>query len=641
MPRLPQAGFTARTRQVRPPGFSGGRRATGADFGALEGAALQQVGQTIGQVGEAFTRAKEQQEVRDLQLRSAKMAVAFREELEAAVQEGADFEQLQEQWNERFAQLSEEVETQSGFDTAQQLAAEAELFTAERIRTAHAERVRLTTQAEVTEFESVLGREVFNAPDQLPTALENLSDMLDTFDLSPEEKRAAFNESANALALAAGNGLLQDDPGRLKALLEEGEGVPHLTPGQVAQFVAKADNAIAKLERERETKDDMAQLLTRQALDAAAEDHVLSNEEAPEWFGAGVTVSQFHAAQNKSIQFEAERQQLAADAGRVRQGSAASLSKARYQAAIDAIVADTVEGLDEASATDTALNLRVLLANRNGRSDQMLAKHLNAGAAGGDLALRQSLEIRRRMRNLSPQLYNEMVTDGARKAYNAYDTMVDGLGLTHEAALQELATVRERMPDMDKALNSPANRERIQDAVENLVDEGDAISQVRVLRRSVEDRAMAYLALFPLMTDEQAVENAAADIEETTVEINGFRVSGRGVPPRHDEADTYVRRIVLKRELEEAFPGREVGVLETDKLILYPNGDGTAAVINPESGTTVFPAFNWTRAVAEWWDERGRESDEFKAERAERRSRRAQERRAREAAQPPLEGAEF
>lgn len=641
MPRLPQAGFTARTRQVRLPGFSGGRRATGADFGALEGAALQQVGQTIGQVGEAFTRAKEQQEVRDLQLRSAKMSVAFREELEAAVQEGADFEQLQEQWNERFAQLSEEVETQSGFDTAQQLAAKAELFTAERIRTAHAERVRLTTQAEVTEFESVLGREVFNAPDQLPTALENLSDMLDTFDLSPEEKRAAFNESANTLALAAGNGLLQDDPGRLKALLEEGEGVPHLTPGQVAQFVSRADAALAKLERERETKDDMAQLLTRQALDAAAEDHVLSNEEAPEWFGAGVTPAQFQAAQNKSIQFEAERQQLADDVGRVRQGSAASLSKTRYQAAIDAIVADTVEGMDEASATDTALNLRVLLANRNGRSDQMLAKHLNAGAAGGDLALRQSLEIRRRMRNLSPQLYNEMVTDGARKAYNAYDTMVDGLGLTHEAALQELATVRERMPDMDKALNSPANRERIQDAVENLVDEGDAISQVRVLRRSVEDRAMAYLALFPLMTDEQAVENAAADIEETTVEINGFRVSGRGVPPRHDEADTYVRRIVLKRELEEAFPGREVGVLEIDKLILYPNGDGTAAVINPESGTTVFPAFNWTRAVAEWWDERGRESDEFKAERAERRSRRAQERRVREAAQPPLEGAEF
>lgn len=633
MPQIPHAGFTARQQGIGQ-GLAAGprsRTASPEDFGAGAGRELQRAGAGLRQTVHRGISILEERESRTLKVESAKLAAAFSEELNAAVTEGRDLDAVQDKYNDALAELGGTLQTAKGHDEAQLIAARGNKMFGEAVRSAKAQRVALDTQEQTAEFLNILGNDLVNNPAGLENALQSAGEFVDTFsNLSPERRAKVKRDLFNDLALSAGNGLLLQDPGSLKSLLTKGEGIPHLTPAQTASFISKAEAELSRLDRESKTKDEMGKLITRQALATEAEDHVLTNEEAPLWFERGVTAAQFESARQDSIEAAEERQALAVNAATIQAGGGSVFSQTDYEAALAVLVDDATKGLEEQEAVNTAVNLRITSALKNGRQDSKLKALLNAGPLGEEEAFAVGYEIRRRLNASSvagPPLLNAMLSEDARRMYNVYDHLRGTLSLSHEAARQRLFDIREAQPEVAKRLANEDMRDLIDDAVNDLVDSGEAVTQIPIMRKQIKERAIMYMALEPLMGNEAAVELARKDLEDTTVEINDFRVSAAGVPPRWRDADNYARRIVLKRDLEAA--GQEVpqNVRVLDKLHIFPNGDGTAAVINPDTGLTIFPAWDWTGAVNEWWIERGLAEEGRRAELIESEHKRRQERR--------------
>lgn len=656
MPRLPQAAFTAQIRDIRPPGFQGGRRATAEDFGGQIGRGLQQVGQTVQQVGAEVQRAKEEQEVRDIQVRAIELDTQFLDDLEEAVRTGADLEQFEAEAADQFDKLLEVPETQPGYDAARMVSERARNRIKQQVGKAHADRVRIRTGTQVDQLVNDLGIRVQRDPDSLENEQENFREFVSTFsELSPEQRAEILQRGEAALAAAAAEAMLDQHPGELLRRLTEGDGLPGLTAGNNAKYVRLARAEVERLERESETLSDLEKITLTKELQARAAEGPIPDEELPEWLERGVSPSAALRAQQRSIEIELGRQEDASDDRLVSNAGGGALSDRRFGEAVDRLAARASEGIEDPNERAAEIfKVQLDLQERNGRVVPGLEKTMNALARSGDFdAFLQGWHMRRVVNDKMPEVGATMLTEDARTRYRLFSMLTDprGAGLTPEQAFGELSRIQERLPDAEKRLSSQDAREKIMDAVGELADDepGGEFSRAPILRDMVETRAAAYMAMSPSVTPEAAVDMAVEDVlEETIVMPGGFRVRRKRLPDFYEQAEEYILTTVLPRELEAAgIEAEEEDFLERlsgglfggSDIIVLPDRDKRAVV--HVNGRIVLTDFDLEAAVAEWRREVHAPAQDERAKEAEEEHRRLQKKRAEELAEPPMEGAEF
>lgn len=348
----------------------------------------------------------------------------------------------------------------------------------------------------------------------------------------------------------------------------------------------------------------MAKLQLAQSLRREAEDHVLTNEEAPDYFERGGTASQFESARRYSIQVQGAKDTLANNVNAIQVGAGSVLTQDAYENALTRMTTDATAGMEPEDAANMATEIRMIAATANGRVDRKLQSILNAGPAGGDATFAAGLDLRARLKEMNPELYNKMVDSKSSMWYNAYEFMTEQLGIAPESARGRLLDFSENRKEAEARLGSKENRELIEDEI------GIGFAgQNFAVRSLVKDIAVGYMALVPSLTPKQAIDLAVNQWKESTVELNhGVRAKAADVPLNWEEADDYVRRFALTRELTDA--GIQFDVNDISGYIFIPAGNGRAAVIDPSTGLTVFTNFNWQGAVSEWFTTVGQPSFE-------------------------------
>lgn len=620
MPVLPFAGFTAQGGTPRPAGAGPVFPVSAEAFGAGEARAAKRLGEQVSRLGKTVFRREEERESRLVQVESAKTSMAFSQELDAAVQTGGDFDAVMEKHAQQFDAVGDNVSTPGG--NARMELARARMADSFRgaVAVATAKRTRLETQTQTQELVNILGNAAVTNPDLLPASLAEMDAFVDTFgDLSPEDKALLKQGAFNDLSMGAAKGLLLNDPLKLQEALNE-DAIPHIEPAQKASLLGQAKSELARRARSAQSKDELAKLLTRQALDSSAEDHVLTNAEAPKWFEQGVSASQFESARQTSIKAQEARDELNSNTTLVLAGGGVVLNQQDYENVMTRLVTDATKGMEPEAAAAHAINIRVSAAAAGGREDSKLKAMINAGPSGGDAVFASGLQLRAQLQEQSPELLHKMLDSNTRTWYTAYDYMTENLGVDQGAARERLLEVAGNQKETEARLNSKDNRELIADAAES-----DFPGQEPILRKQMTQRASMYMAIVPTLTAEQAVELAAKDQAESTVVISGgVRAPRRGVPVNWEEADRAVRHINLKRDLRDS--GAEVANEDLDDLIFLPNGDGTTAVIGL-NGLTIFPAWDWQGAVDEWFINEGQV--DFEAEQRSKAQRKMEEGKAR------------
>lgn len=604
MPKLPHAGFTADVSQRQISGQRG-PTASAASFGGDIAAGLGQVGAQLGQMANVLQQRKQNEEMRRLKVEAAKTAEAFEAELEEATKSGADFEPIADKYRDTFSRVGEEIATPQG-----RAAFEQTLLTVGdhmRVSAAKAQAVRAREQArqDTFEFGGILGNRVLQNVDMLPRAQADMDGFIDTFTGLPAEVRSELKrEKRNEFAGIAADTLLENDPQRLLKLASTGA-ISGLTPGERAAYVSKANRRIEALERKAGSKDFFKDLENIKWREQNIENGVITEDMAPLYHERGLSAANLSADMEKSMELAEQRQIEHNNRILVAAGAGGSLKPKEYQTALDQLTADHIEDLPEEERFQAALDFRANTLIKNGKIDSALQRTLNSGVFADAPGFIVAAEFVDRIRSKRPNLAAAMLDEDAAFTYDIYNFLRTTRNDMNPEAVVELAQFAStNQKEVRESLRDKEIREEIADKVESIATIGDAVSNAPYVKQRLTDWAHKFRAFNPSITNEQAIALAEEHFKRTHVEVNGFQVQRKGVPEDHQEADLYIRRIVIQRELKRA--GLEpVDDFELRRWRFIPKGDGTAAVQDSETGALIFTKFAWQTARDEWWFERG------------------------------------
>lgn len=611
MPKLPGTDFTATpvtpgagirgTRGVR----TGGARA----FGGGIGSELAAGGEMAAAVGARMLDAQEANEKRRVQLATLKLNQAFRAEMDRAAVEGGDFEAIQDRYQEQMIGVRDGLETTAGLDVYTEAAVRISDRWGATTRAAKAKQLAVEARNQVDETQKLWGNEVLQNADSLPLAQEQMAEMVATFGLNPDQEAAFKLENDRTMAKAAADGLLLRTPGELLQILSEGEGLPGLTASDTAQYIARAQAAVQANVAKAESLSWEQKFQRDKAMAAREDQGRVPDAERFFWEAEGATPAGFMAMQERAEAKALAREELHqimtfANAGLI---GAADVPPEKQQAAFDAIVAASVEGLTPEEQAARALETRVRLSAENGIKDSKMASAMNAGAVGNEDAFGVGKAYRDAMKEEAPDLLPRMLNQDSAMMYDLHDAMTKDLGIAPQAAYQQLSEARANTKQVKAVMDDKDLKERLMGHAADLAVASGIFTDTPMMRQQVADRAQMYMALVPQLNPEHAVDMAAKAVEERTEVIGSsaffggpgkFRVPVEATPADHAPADRYIRSTVLPALFTEQ--GLSVPD-DLNRYVIRPTGDGvTADLLHPDTGMPVFVRWDWKGGIDQW-----------------------------------------
>ncbi len=604
MARLPYSDFTATTAPTGKLLGTGRRvRAAPEAFGADVGQALQVTGRETEGIAERELRAKEQHEQREVQLNAARITTEFDEALNEAAKTGADLNEVREKYEEQLGEIQDNLETSAGTFQAQAAFERGRSVYAGLVRQAEAKRVGLQASNQVSELKDILAKQVLKNPDALPIAQDEIVKLIDTFSLSPGEKREMADVTDRELAQTAATSMLESDPARLKSLLLDG-GIKGLNPGDQAQFLSQANTALESAARKTKTKDNEAKFQLSKAMSARATLGLVSDNERSAWFDEGASAAQFISMQESAQKIHDARVELAQNSEKVGMGLGASLPKDKYQDAVTHYVQDVVEGDTPEVAGRKAVDTRIDLSIRNGKEDNEIATAMNAGAIGGENAFTLGAMYYNEFLTKKPTLGAKMADESTEYVYDAYNFYRSEMDLSDEQARQTSQAALLERGQIATALKDKENRELIEDALEDLTTIDEVFTDNRYVREQLISRTQKFLAYQPRLSVEQALKLAQEQFERHNVQLEpGYWVENKGIP---EDALTSLADNSIRLQINESLKAQglpELNIFLLRRLHFIPLGDGNARILHPDTGQVLIPNFPWQEARDRWWTE--------------------------------------
>lgn len=237
MPTLPLARYTA-----KPDGgtISGGRRATGEDFGAVD---LTGAVRSVQGAAEAYVAQKEEDESRSVLVQQAEIRAKYAKRLDEAATNGEDVTKIRSELDNDLAKVGEGLTTRRGADTAQLHAANTSAVFDNQANNILVSRAVTQARVDGAKFLNSTGAIVASNPAYLPQAEKDVDAFVETLSRVPPEKRAAMAADLKQnMNVAAAMGAARLDPEGTKLAIEAGKF--DMTPEQRQQVVGQADATI-------------------------------------------------------------------------------------------------------------------------------------------------------------------------------------------------------------------------------------------------------------------------------------------------------------------------------------------------------------------------------------------------------------
>jgi hypothetical protein len=211
MPRLPQ--FTAEAGSLP---ISGGRRASGEDFGAAVGEALQ----SVSAAGRQIVTDIEESETRKVIVAQNEIRAKYAKRLDEAAISGADLGKIKEEMNNELSRMGDGLQTRKGGDQLRVATANTNLMYDQQANAIAVHRAGADAKLQSGKFLKDAGALVQTNPLYLKEAEANASAFADTLTrVSPEARAAIADGLKKDLNVAAARAGARDDPaGTLKKL---------------------------------------------------------------------------------------------------------------------------------------------------------------------------------------------------------------------------------------------------------------------------------------------------------------------------------------------------------------------------------------------------------------------------------------
>lgn len=252
MARLP-----TRSADIQPGAISGGRRAGPEDAGFAD---FSQAGRTVQGVAEQQMQLQEENESRKVLVQQAEIRAKYAKRLDDAATSGEDLGKIREELNNDLSQVSDNLTTRKGLETAQLHAANTGAVFDNQANNIAVTRATLEARVEGAKFLNSTGAILSSNPGYLPQAEKDVDAFVATLNRVPPEKRAVIAaDLKNNLNVAAAMRQAQIDPAGTITAVRGGQ--YDLDPAQRQQVeraaeqekrAQDADKERAKLEARRE-----------------------------------------------------------------------------------------------------------------------------------------------------------------------------------------------------------------------------------------------------------------------------------------------------------------------------------------------------------------------------------------------------
>lgn len=252
---------------------------SGEQFGALQGRALQGLGQTVSDVGDALLERQAQRELSTLNAEFAKaqaeLTIAWRERLRTADPNDENLaSDFQQEVQARLTAIGGMAKTREAKEHFTRLSAG---LSANMLTTTTAGQMDLAEVKALSDLDTSLNQladSVSADPGSYAATKVSLEIMLDGFQrsggLSTEARLKLSGEAKRNLARSAARGLVEANPQRARELVASGAFSEDLTGDDRAQLISYADGAIAAQEAaRRKATEEAASLATTEYLRAA------------------------------------------------------------------------------------------------------------------------------------------------------------------------------------------------------------------------------------------------------------------------------------------------------------------------------------------------------------------------------------
>jgi len=270
MPKL--KNFTA---QLGGGTISGGRRATGEDFGAGIGTSLQQLGEQVQATGKQIAAIQENNEARTALVASTQIRAKYTELLNEASRTGADTDTLQEQMNNELSAVGDGFTTRRGVEALDIYTANGNLAFGQQANAILVRRASAEAKAKGNEWINAASAILRRDPTALAGMEQDASDFVESFDNIPPEQRKLIKQSlSQQLNMASVFSSARTDPAGTRARLEAGEW--NLTPAQREQGVKETEFVERAIEAEKRAAEAERRRMEDEA-DADAMNEGVSN----------------------------------------------------------------------------------------------------------------------------------------------------------------------------------------------------------------------------------------------------------------------------------------------------------------------------------------------------------------------------
>jgi hypothetical protein len=266
MPVLP----TPFTAQVGDAPISGGRRATGEDFGTAAGTEL---GGAVRSAANQFVSDIEESESRKALVASTQIRAKYANELDKAALSGADLGALKEKMTAELTAVGDGFQTKRGVDSLAQYTANTALMYDEQANHIQVQRAAANARLEGSKFLNGAAAIIQSNPLYLGQAIKDAETLAGTFTgIRPEQRAEIADGLKKELNMAAALGATRIDPEGTKKKLDAGEW--DLTPEQRNQAINKADTELRAKRADESYARERARQERKDANDKAYDSHL-------------------------------------------------------------------------------------------------------------------------------------------------------------------------------------------------------------------------------------------------------------------------------------------------------------------------------------------------------------------------------
>lgn len=223
--------------------ITGGRAASGEDFGGQIGEGLMSGGRNMQSVGAYVEQQNQDDETRKALVASAELRAKYAKELDEATLSGAPLAPIRERMQADYAKIGENFSTRKGSDAVAVYSANANLMFDEQAGRIEVTRAMATARIDGSKFLNSAAAIIQSNPGYLATAEQDADALASTFSNIPADKRAAIaDELKKDLNMAAAVAAARVDPEGTKVRLDKGEW--NLSPEQRNMAINRADTEI-------------------------------------------------------------------------------------------------------------------------------------------------------------------------------------------------------------------------------------------------------------------------------------------------------------------------------------------------------------------------------------------------------------